>query len=55
MTKRKRKKRINFELSDEHWLAIHEIAKDLNITIKKYIWRLVLPDVEKRMKIKGEK
>lgn len=54
MAKRKRKKRINFEVSDDQWHDIHSIAKELNITIKKYILTFLIPDIEKRKSVKGE-
>jgi len=52
---RQRKKRINFEVTDEMYADIHEIAKELNIPMRKYIWRLILPDIEKRKAVKVEK
>ena len=55
MAKRVRAKRINFEVSDEHWNDIHVTAKELNITIRAYIWHEVLPDLMKRKRLRGEK
>lgn len=52
---RRRRKRINFEVTDEMYKDIHEIAQELNITMRKYIWRLILPDIEMRKKVKEEK
>jgi len=48
MTKRIRAKRINFEVTDEAWDDIHTTIHELNITIRAYIWRLVLPDLINR-------
>ena len=56
MAKRLRHKRINFEVSDEAWDDIHQNVKDLNITVRAYIWRLILPDIlmRKRLRKEGE-
>jgi hypothetical protein len=45
--KRKRNKRIIFEVSNEHWVWIHREAKIQNITIRALVLRILLPELLK--------
>ena len=55
MPKRIRAKCIRFEVTDEMWHDIHQTAKELNITMRAYIWRLIVPDLLNRKELREEK
>jgi hypothetical protein len=54
MPKRIRSKRISIEVTDEMWDDIHKTAEELNITMRAYVWRLVVPDLLKRKVLREE-
>jgi hypothetical protein len=54
MPKRVRAKCIRFEVTDEMWTDIHKTAKELNITMRAYIWRLIVPDLLNRKELREE-
>lgn len=52
--KRIRNPRITFEVTDEMYEDLHRTAEELNITVRAYIWRLIVPDLLMRKKVRGE-
>jgi hypothetical protein len=55
MPKRIRSKRIVVEVTDEMFDDIHKTAKELNITMRAYIWKLTVPDLLMRKRLREEK